>query len=621
MAGRGRAITGWRADEVMGEPVAVIFTPEDRAAGVPGRETRKAAETGRAENIRWHRRKDGSRFFAEGVTVALRGPAGGLRGFGKVFRDATARKLAEERLTRDAMLLANVHDAVVMTDLDGVVTYWNEGAARLFGWTAEEMIGRPYADRFAEPVRSWVAAEIRARAAGSEWSGEYEDYRKDGSRVWIDARVTSIRDESGGVVGVLGVSHDISERKSAEEAIRGRDERLQLAVAIARMGTFEIDLATDAVTVNEPGRDIYGWADTRTTFAQVQTHFHPDDKDAVMRQVGAALDPEGPGVFQVEQRIIRTDGAVRWLRVRGRAMFEGGDGARKAVLLVGAYLDVTEQKEAEEELRDADRKKDDFIALLAHELRNPLAPIRNGLQVLRLAGADEEAVRETREIMERQIAHMVRLIDDLLDISRINRNKMELRLSRVTLAEAVEQRPGDGSPDDRRRGARADRLHPRPADLPRGRPDAAGPGVQQPAHQQRQVHPARREDLADRRAAGRRGRRLRQGRRDRHPGRVAGQHLRHVLAGGPQRRAQPPAAWASGWRWSRGWWRCTAGRSPRRAAGRAGAARSPSPCRWSRHRRHRPRRRRATARTGSGEESSSWTTAVTGPAPSPGCCG
>ena len=92
--GGAEAITGWRAAEVLGQPVALIFTPEDRAAGAPDQETGKAAETGRAENVRWHQRKDGTRFFAEGVTVSLRGPAGELRGFGKVFRDATARKLA-----------------------------------------------------------------------------------------------------------------------------------------------------------------------------------------------------------------------------------------------------------------------------------------------------------------------------------------------------------------------------------------------------------------------------------------------------------------------------------------------------------------------------------------------
>ena len=303
--GGAEPITGWRADEVVGKPLEFIFTPEDRAAGVPQQETGRAARTGRADNTRWHVRKDRSRFFAEGVTVAVRGPAGELRGFGKVFRDATEKKRTEERLTRDALVLANVHDAVVMTDVDGTVTYWNQGAERLFGWAADEMVGRHYADRFPAPDRSRVADEIRKRAAGSEWAGEYEDYRKDGSRVWTDARVTSIRDAAGAVAGVLGVSHDITERRRAEAA-----------------------------------------------------------------------------------------------------------------------------------LRDADRKKDDFIALLAHELRNPLAPIRNGLQVVRLS-PDRDARERAQAMMDRQLTHMVRLIDDLLDVSRISRNKMELRRARILLADAV----------------------------------------------------------------------------------------------------------------------------------------------------------------------------------------
>src|SRR6185369_12086135 len=88
-------------------------------------------------------------------------------------------------------------------------------------------------------------------------------------------------------------------------------------------------------------------------------------------------------------------------------------------------------------LREQDRRKDEFLALLAHELRNPLAPLRNGLQVMRLAEGDARAVAEVRDMMERQLGHMVRLIDDLLDVSRISRNKMELRRSRVLLADAV----------------------------------------------------------------------------------------------------------------------------------------------------------------------------------------
>src|SRR5262249_215962 len=99
----------------------------------------------------------------------------------------------------------------------------------------------------------------------------------------LDFVYQPIRGATGSVTGVLVQGIDRTERKRAEAALRERDERLQLAVAIARMGTFEIDLATDAVVVNTPGRDIYGWADTHTTFSRVRTHFHPDDKHEVMR--------------------------------------------------------------------------------------------------------------------------------------------------------------------------------------------------------------------------------------------------------------------------------------------------------------------------------------------------
>src|SRR5262249_53001032 len=99
--------------------------------------------------------------------------------------------------------------------------------------------------------------------------------------------------------------------------------------------------------------------------------------------------------------------------------------------------DITDRKRAEAALRESERRKDQFIALLAHELRNPLAPLRNGLQVLRQAGGDAQAAAQALGMMERQVGHMVRLIDDLLDASRISQNKMELRRSRVLLSDVV----------------------------------------------------------------------------------------------------------------------------------------------------------------------------------------
>ena len=117
--------------------------------------------------------------------------------------------------------------------------------------------------------------------------------------------------------------------------------------------------------------------------------------------------------------------------------------------------DITERKQIEEALRNADRRKDEFLAVLAHELRNPLAPLANGLQVIRLAKGDAPAVARARAMMERQLAHLVRLVDDLLDVSRISRNRMELRRSRLAAGRHRQQRRRDG-PSAHRGG----RAHP-----------------------------------------------------------------------------------------------------------------------------------------------------------------
>ena len=143
------------------------------------------------------------------------------------------------------------------------------------------------------------------------------------------------------------------------------------------------------------------------------------------------------GSYLSQFRMIRPDnGAVIWLEERGHASREGPD---KAMRLVGVVMDITERRQAEEALKDADRRKDEFLATLAHELRNPLAPLRNGLEVMRLAGNDGGAIEESREMMERQLGQMVRLIDDLLDVSRISRGTVELRKEPVELAKVIQQ--------------------------------------------------------------------------------------------------------------------------------------------------------------------------------------
>src|SRR5262249_18600664 len=159
---------------------------------------------------------------------------------------------------------------------------------------------------------------------------------------------------------------------------------------------------------------------------------HPDDRERVRV---AALEKHSRGeATDEEYRVARPDGSVRWVRDRGFPV-TGANG--RVYRMVGIAEDITEKKRAEEALKEADRRKDEFLATLAHELRNPLAAIRNAVELLRRADGDAALMEKARSMMERQLVQMVRLIDDLLDISRITRGKMQLRMERVDLAAVV----------------------------------------------------------------------------------------------------------------------------------------------------------------------------------------
>jgi two-component system CheB/CheR fusion protein len=229
--------------------------------------------------------------------------------------------------------------------------------------------------------------------------------------------------------------------------------RLELALAATRLGIWDLSFRSGTLSWDARTRELFELApDAPMTLDRFYTSVHPDDLDRVRGLVDRATTSGGDGTFEAEYRIIgyarRT---VRWIAARGQCFFDEHGSATR---FVGTVLDITGKKHVEEALaksvqrvqnaytaaKDAERRKDEFLAMLGHELRNPLAPIHTTLQLLRTRG--ETALERERTIIERQVRHLERLVSDLLDVSRITRGKIALEHKRVELstivAEAIE---------------------------------------------------------------------------------------------------------------------------------------------------------------------------------------
>jgi PAS domain S-box-containing protein len=374
------------------------------------------------------------------------------------FRDVTERKKADEALRqseeRFRALISQATAGITQTDKDGKFMFVNERYCEIVGYSPDELLNMRMQD-ISDPeiVPANIELYKRIWTHGTPFVIEKQYIRKDGSRVWVNNSVAPVADADGKTEFVVCVTIDISKRKRVEQALRESEERLRLAIDISQTSTFDIDLLTDAVQTDEIGRDIYGWApDEALTFSKVQSHFHPEDKEYVLQSVGAAFEPKGRGEFEVEQRIIRTDGETRWIRVHGRAFFDGGGKERQAVRCLGTYIDITERKQVEQErekllqlehsarlqAEEASRLKDEFLATVSHELRTPLNAILGWSQMLTSGKFNEEYTTRALETIYRNAKSQAQLIEDILDVSRIITGKLRINAKPVSLSPIIQ---------------------------------------------------------------------------------------------------------------------------------------------------------------------------------------
>ncbi|HEU4787464.1 MAG TPA: PAS domain-containing sensor histidine kinase, partial [Gemmatimonadaceae bacterium] len=234
-------IKGYTAEEIIGKHFSIFYPLEDRLARKPERELEIAIANGRVEDEDWRVRKDGTRFWANVVITALRDRSGNLVGFGKVTRDLTERRAAEEAIReseqRFRLLVQNVQDyGVFMLDPGGHVASWNEGAERINGYTTDEIVGRHFSIFYpAEDLaRNKPNFELEVAARDGRFEDEGWRVRKDGSRFWANVIITAIRDEHGKLIGFAKVTRDLTERRLAQDRAIADARRVAEAEAANR---------------------------------------------------------------------------------------------------------------------------------------------------------------------------------------------------------------------------------------------------------------------------------------------------------------------------------------------------------------------------------------------------
>ncbi len=262
---------------------------------------------------------------------------------------STAVKSFESRIThRDSLLLSCLQDAAIVTDVAGTVSYWNDGATNLFGWTADEMVGRSLVDRYPLQARDSIHQQIQSLLAGQDWKGEFLDWRKDGSRVWTDAQVTRLMDDNGHVLGILGIWRDITARKNSEAAVESGEQRYRDLVESSHDLIWTVDAEGLITFINQAAKAIYGWESHELIGKSFLEFITPESFEETLKTFMTIIQT---GVEQLDYQcgVFRKDGSVVTLSTNVRAQ---RDQEGNLVGLSGISRDLTQLIQATNELQE-----------------------------------------------------------------------------------------------------------------------------------------------------------------------------------------------------------------------------------------------------------------------------
>jgi PAS domain S-box-containing protein len=492
------SILGYSHEELHALTFFALTHPDDIAATQV--EARRLLN-GEIENYSLEKRyvhKNGSHVWSNTAVTLLRNESGEAAQFIGIIQDITDRKQADELRGRLAAVIEHSDDAIITKTLTGIITTWNPGAEQIFGYSASEAVGQPVTMLIPENHLDEEPA-ILERLRRGERIDHYETVRKrkDGSLIDVSLTVSPIKDPSGKIIGASKIARDITRQSRTEAMVREQAHVLELLDTTGRAIASQLDLKNVLQTVTDIATQLsgaqFGAFFYNVTNARGESFllytlsgapreafekfgpprntpvFRPTfNGEAVVRSADITKDPRYgklaphhgmPQGHLPVRSYLAAPVFTRTGEVIGGLFFGHPDtnvfsehaerlvtgvAAQAAVAMDNARLyeaaqrEIASRERAEAALRETDQRKDEFLATLAHELRNPLAPIRQAAMISKSASANAEQKRWSHDVIERQVHHMSLLLDDLLDISRITRGNLDLRTEMTELALIVD---------------------------------------------------------------------------------------------------------------------------------------------------------------------------------------
>ena len=446
-------LTGWSHDDALGRSYWEVLVHEERPAALKSRsvvdvlvEQGLGVETAHRVCIV---SRAGVRTLAEVKAELRRAADGSTCGMLAILQDKSREDRAEEDRRRLAAIVESSNDAIIGKTLDGRITSWNRAARDLFGYGADEIVGKSVqmlipADRRDEEM------EILANIFDGQVIPPFETVRlaKDGRRIDLSVTISPIRDGSGRIVGGSKIARDIGVQRRMVAALHESEARLRFALEVGRIGDWDLDLRTGVMHRSERHDHCFGYDERQPDWSldTLLDHVHPDDREGVALSYRRGLLREDD--WRAEFRVIWPDESVHWLRIHGSTRYDTGDTNQ----MLGIVVDVTEQKSAEEarvraerlesdnrQIQESNRLKSQFLANMSHELRSPLNAIIGFSDLLSSDGiaVPPEQQRQFISHIGTSGRHLLQLINDVLDLSKVESGKFEFYPEPVNLLDLI----------------------------------------------------------------------------------------------------------------------------------------------------------------------------------------